>query len=53
MTATTLLQKIVILKRKLKHFNYHMNLLLGQGIWKQAIEKFPLLESFIKKLQLS
>lgn len=43
-------KKKEIFKRKPKHFNYHVNLLLGQGIWKQAVEKFPLLESFIKKL---
>lgn len=45
-----LLQKSEILKSKQNHFNYHVNLLLGQGIWKQAVEKFPLSESFIKKI---
>lgn len=38
-----------ILKSKQRHSNYDVNLLMGQGIWKQVVEKFPLLESFTKK----
>lgn len=39
-----------IIKSKQRRSNYDVNLLMGQGIWKQVVEKFPLLESFIKKL---